>query len=112
MSPRCGNPGGNHAAGPEKEKTAMTNAKTRRAALAAALAAIGLGSFANIEDASAQRRVRGPDADYDNDGKNNRIDRDDDNDGRPDRRDRDDDNDGRPDVRDRDDDNDGLRDRF
>lgn len=90
----------------------MTNAKTRRAALAAALAAIGLGSFASIEDASAQRRVRAPDADFDNDGKNNRVDRDDDNDGRPDRRDRDDDNDGRPDVRDRDDDNDGLRDRF
>lgn len=84
--------------------------RATRAALAAAVAAFGFGSFVQLGDASAQR-VR-PDSDYDNDGINNRFDRDDDNDGRIDRRDRDDDNDGRPDVRDRDDDNDGIRDRF
>ncbi len=89
----------------------MKNANARRAAITAALAAFGLGSFVTIEEASAQVRPRA-DSDYDNDGVNNRRDRDDDNDGRPDVRDRDDDNDGRPDVRDRDDDNDGVRDRF
>ena len=88
----------------------MRTATTRRAALAATLAAFGLGSFAMIDDASAQRRRA--DSDYDNDGINNRRDRDDDNDGRPDKRDRDDDNDGRRDGRDRDDDNDGVKDRF
>jgi hypothetical protein len=94
---------------PRKEKTAMNPTNRRRAAITAALAAFGLGSFVTMQDASAQR-VR-PDRDFDNDGINNRVDRDDDNDGRIDRRDRDDDNDGRPDVRDRDDDNDGIRDR-
>lgn len=89
----------------------MRTATTRRAALAAALAAFGVGSLAHIEDASAQRRIRPPDNDFDNDGIKNRVDRDDDNDGRRDARDRDDDNDGIRDRRDRDDDNDGYRDR-
>ncbi|HEU5059430.1 MAG TPA: hypothetical protein VFU21_23010 [Kofleriaceae bacterium] len=89
----------------------MMTATTRRAALAAALAAFGVGSLAQMQDASAQRRIRPPDSDFDNDGVKNRVDRDDDNDGRPDWRDRDDDNDGIRDRRDRDDDNDGYRDR-
>lgn len=87
----------------------MTQTYRRRAAISAALAAFGLGSFVSLQTASAQR-VR-PDSDYDNDGVNNKVDRDDDNDGIRDQRDRDDDNDGVRDRRDRDDDNDGVRDR-
>lgn len=87
----------------------MTPANRRRAAILAALSAFGLGSFLSTQTASAQRAR--PDADYDNDGINNRFDRDDDNDGVRDGRDRDDDNDGVRDRRDRDDDNDGIPDR-
>ena len=86
----------------------MTPMYRRRAAISAALAAFGFGSFLSTQTASAQR-VRG-DNDYDNDGINNKVDRDDDNDGINDKRDRDDDNDGVRDKRDRDDDNDGIRD--
>ncbi len=86
----------------------MTETYRRRAAISAALAAFGLGSFLSTQTASAQR-LR-PDNDYDNDGINNKVDRDDDNDGVRDQRDRDDDNDGIRDKRDRDDDNDGIRD--
>jgi len=86
----------------------MTQTYRRRAAISAALAAFGFGSFLQTQTASAQR-VR-PDNDYDNDGINNKVDRDDDNDGVRDKRDRDDDNDGIRDKRDRDDDNDGIRD--
>ena len=88
----------------------MNPTNRRRAAITAALAAFGLGSFVSTQDASAQRRPRA-DSDYDNDGINNKRDRDDDNDGRNDWRDRDDDNDGINDRRDRDDDNDGVRDK-
>jgi len=84
----------------------MTQTYQRRAAISAALAAFGFGSFLSTQTASAQR----PDNDYDNDGINNKVDRDDDNDGIKDKRDRDDDNDGVRDKRDRDDDNDGIRD--
>ena len=78
----------------------MTQTYQRRAAISAALAAFGVGSFLQTQAANAQR-VR-PDNDYDNDGINNKVDRDDDNDGIRDKRDRDDDNDGIRDKRDRD----------
>jgi hypothetical protein len=99
----------------------MSQTTTRRVALGAALAALGIGSFATTASAQVKRH------DNDRDGIPDARDRDDDNDGRPDRIDRDANGDGRPDNRpaprrdtdrdgipnrvDRDNDNDGIRDR-
>jgi hypothetical protein len=64
----------------------MTQTYRRRAAISAALAAFGLGSFLTTQTASAQPAR--PNADTDHDGVRNRRDRDDDNDGIPDRADK------------------------